>query len=436
MHKKTMTADGSRYRLVGRVREDGGTGVCSAVDIATDTMVTVRSVGSGEVCGASRTCVAQLVRNHPLNHSPYTVRVLESFWEKNELFVVEGFMDMGSVEAVLGRGSVVSDDFVVYVFMQIVYGIKGNREEEWFWNRIGVGDIWIESNGKVRVCWSRLILEELRTSGRLTCGCHGGGDCLCYDSGVTEDAIKRRCRPDGQGMGNDEYVLIEQFRNLRRIFACLVCGSGGGYLEAMDELEETGVESVQRLFQGVSVSRTLYEFGKILFMAGGNTCDLEEYVRRIICSREISSDPQKIFRFLRPGDGECSGGADEKGEWGTPEKRSDVLERMDEEKKEACGGEVKDGEGVKAGRYGTREYKKGRFHVCEAVPLTEREQERHVDPQLTRKLLRIIGVQSQQISLLTRALRQSQGWDKLIESKLMELEEEVDSMLVGIENHK
>lgn len=340
----------------------------SAVDGASEETVLLQRLSLPEISEEDRPLLVAFLTGHALNASPYVLGVSECFWRDDELFVVQRWMDLGDVRSAVSRQQP-ADDLVLYVFMQMVYAAKMHWGETWMWSRIRLEDVWIDSSGKTRICWSSLLLES--------------------------PADWRRCVQHGEGA---EEIPLEELDGLRRLFVDLAFRSvdDGESRRRVEELRRVGVRGTA--LQG-AVSDAVCGFADILF-GSGMSGDLEKCVRKMIQERLIASDPQRIFEGIAR-DADL--------------KREDVP---------------------RTGMYGTREYRKGRFHVCEAVPLAEREGNRQADSQMVRRLLRAVDLQSQQIGILIGALRQTQGLDKLAESRLADLEEQVEAIVQGVESYK
>ena len=96
--------------------------------------------------------------------------------------------------------------------------------------------------------------------------------------------------------------------------------------------------------------------------------------------------------------------------------------------------EARSEDGAKMGQYGTREYKKGRFHVCETISFVERERNGQ-DTQIIKKMLGAISIQGQQIALLVKAIKSS-GLSKMMEDEFSELENKLKSISLSFESYR
>eukprot|EP00867_Encephalitozoon_hellem_P001196 XP_003887804.1 hypothetical protein EHEL_081230 [Encephalitozoon hellem ATCC 50504] len=344
------------------------------------------------------------------------MKVLKVFEEEGRIYVVQKHMSLGPVDRFIRDQILLSDDFIFYVFMQIVYAMKINGDEGWFWDRMSPRYIWIDEDGKVRICWADVILGNMK----------GVGEYVGRWSGCGND-VSLKSKADGESIS---------FGNLRRIFVELALNPSQSYRMACSSED---LQDLSLLGRKESLSPVLDGFASLLFEERGRMSDLEDYTRRMIQEKRIASNPREILGALKviieetnrtdgfstleemkmkENSGEASKIEDSESTGGSEEGSKSVSgSRVDDERVES---------------FGTREYKRGRFHVCEAVPLGEREKGLQMSEHMKR-MVRVVNAQSRQIGLLTKALRQSGLLDKEMDEEIGELEELAGFLLFGME---
>lgn len=392
------------YKAVETGTRAKGVVESSAVDTASGEKVILWEVDWQEACGGREPLLMTFLVSHVLNQSPYVMKVLKCFQDSEKLYVVLRHMDLGPIPRVVGKGTA-SDDFVLYVFMQVVYAMRANERETWFWERMGTDSIWIDSDGKVRICWADVVV--------------GGMDDVAKD--VRLWAVEG-LRPGSCGAAGD--VASKCLVSLRRIFTGLV-GVSGGVDEESCEWTASGAGGRRGL------SPVLDEFASILFGDGECVEDLERYVRGLIRERRIASNPRQILESLCGASGNrsgCGGALEGMGGSGRASPRTEEAESGSgsEESSRNAGDEER------GTVFGTREYKRGRFHVCEAIPLGERERSLQMGEQI-KKVVRAVAVQSRQIGVLASVFKQQGLLDKEAEAELASLEDALGALLAGIE---
>ncbi|AFM98823.2 hypothetical protein EHEL_081230 [Encephalitozoon hellem ATCC 50504] len=416
MHRKTMTESLRGYKEVRVVRRDKRTTISCAVDMESGERVVLESVDLSGFSEDYQPLLMNFLLNHSLNHSPYVMKVLKVFEEEGRIYVVQKHMSLGPVDRFIRDQILLSDDFIFYVFMQIVYAMKINGDEGWFWDRMSPRYIWIDEDGKVRICWADVILGNMK----------GVGEYVGRWSGCGND-VSLKSKADGESIS---------FGNLRRIFVELALNPSQSYRMACSSED---LQDLSLLGRKESLSPVLDGFASLLFEERGRMSDLEDYTRRMIQEKRIASNPREILGALKviieetnrtdgfstleemkmkENSGEASKIEDSESTGGSEEGSKSVSgSRVDDERVES---------------FGTREYKRGRFHVCEAVPLGEREKGLQMSEHMKR-MVRVVNAQSRQIGLLTKALRQSGLLDKEMDEEIGELEELAGFLLFGME---
>ncbi|CAD26429.3 hypothetical protein [Encephalitozoon cuniculi GB-M1] len=424
MHRKTMTESLAGYKTLGIVRRSKGLVISSAIDVATGEMVILEEV---DLLGVSEDCGPLLMGfllNHELNHSPYAMKVLRCFQDGGRVCVVQKYMSLGPVDVATKEQAFLSDDFILYVFMQVVYAMKINSGEKWFWDRISTRHVWIDGDGKVRLCWADVVLEDVKAA----------AEQMSIWSRAVEDKEKVLAWR-GTEMEDSGPVYLG---SLRRIFVGLA-------LRSSDSLETSGMICAKEWGASPSVghrqgfSSTLSGFASLLFEDGGRIEDLEGYTRRMIQERRIASNPREIFKSLiasvreanRDHESNILEEIKECAE-GIPKMEEGKSSSFSEESSKSMSEDGSKGDDERVGSFGTREYKRGRFHVCEAVPLGEKEKSLQAGEQMKR-IVRIVNAQSRQIRILTKVFKQLGLLGKEVSSELVELEELVNFLLVGME---
>ncbi|UTX43801.1 serine/threonine protein kinase TAO2 [Encephalitozoon hellem] len=411
-----MTESLRGYKEVRVVRRDKRTTISCAVDMESGERVVLESVDLSGFSEDYQPLLMNFLLNHSLNHSPYVMKVLKVFEEEGRIYVVQKHMSLGPVDRFIRDQILLSDDFIFYVFMQIVYAMKINGDEGWFWDRMSPRYIWIDEDGKVRICWADVILGNMK----------GVGEYVGRWSGCGND-VSLKSKADGESIS---------FGNLRRIFVELALNPSQSYRMACSSED---LQDLSLLGRKESLSPVLDGFASLLFEERGRMSDLEDYTRRMIQEKRIASNPREILGALKviieetnrtdgfstleemkmkENSGEASKIEDSESTGGSEEGSKSVSgSRVDDERVES---------------FGTREYKRGRFHVCEAVPLGEREKGLQMSEHMKR-MVRVVNAQSRQIGLLTKALRQSGLLDKEMDEEIGELEELAGFLLFGME---
>ncbi|WEL39280.1 serine/threonine protein kinase TAO2 [Encephalitozoon hellem] len=411
-----MTESLRGYKEVRVVRRDKRTTISCAVDIESGERVVLESVDLSGFSEDYQPLLMNFLLNHSLNHSPYVMKVLKVFEEEGRIYVVQKHMSLGPVDRFIRDQILLSDDFIFYVFMQIVYAMKINGDEGWFWDRMSPRYIWIDEDGKVRICWADVILGNMK----------GVGEYVGRWSGCGND-VSLQSKADGESIS---------FGNLRRIFVELALNPSQSYRMACSSED---LQDLSLLGRKESLSPVLDGFASLLFEERGRMSDLEDYTRRMIQEKRIASNPREILGALKVIIEETN--------------RTDGFSTLEEmkmkensgeaskiEDSESTGGSEEGSKSVSGSRadderiesFGTREYKRGRFHVCEAVPLGEREKGLQMSEHMKR-MVRVVNAQSRQIGLLTKALRQSGLLDKEMDEEIGELEELAGFLLFGME---
>ncbi|KAG5860550.1 hypothetical protein KMI_01g01910 [Encephalitozoon hellem] len=411
-----MTESLRGYKEVRVVRRDKRTTISCAVDMESGERVVLESVDLSGFSEDYQPLLMNFLLNHSLNHSPYVMKVLKVFEEEGRIYVVQKHMSLGPVDRFIRDRILLSDDFIFYVFMQIVYAMKINGGEGWFWDRMSPRYIWIDEDGKVRICWADVILGNMKAVGEYVGRWSGCGN----DVGLQSKA-------DGESIS---------FGNLRRIFVELALNPSQSYRMACSSED---LQDLSLLGRKESLSPVLDGFASLLFEESGRMSDLEDYTRRMIQEKRIASNPREILGALKAIIEETS--------------RTDGFSTLEEmkmkensgetskiEDSESTGGSEEGSKSVSGSRaddervesFGTREYKRGRFHVCEAVPLGEREKGLQMSEHIKR-MVRVVNAQSRQIGLLTKVLRQSRLLDKEMDEEIGELEELASFLLFGME---
>jgi hypothetical protein len=492
------------YQIIRQVG-GGGTQTHVALQTHTNTIVTIRRFKASEAMRKNIKLLMRIVQSHPLNSSPYTVRTLECLYDGEHLSIVQEYMDLGLLASLLEKNDLtLTDDFILYVFMQVVYAMKMHRAEQGFCRSIGMEHIWLNALGKVQICWASILLsnESLldewiqRYQQYYDCSSHaqdikklrtqtsspelmnlmelssllesaGQGSHLCdrktdgapapRNAPARDNAVHPASSTNARG-GKDpdgeEPILLMKYENLGLLFFRLLFRCEGR--RRMRELKEVLSKGATLIsFMNTAVSNTLYEFSSILYRDGSTSDDVERYIKKIIQNRTISSNPQAIFRVVDPFRNTALMGAVETREAETPAKDRRSLSTMSKENLKCTTtrkgrflieefsetensanssekGEKKSGD-KRMWTLRTREYKRGRFHVCEAIPANESSKSTG-STQYTKKLLRIIDIQAQQINLLLKVLKKNTNMDRLVEEEFRGLAEQADSLMLGLDS--
>jgi hypothetical protein len=487
-----MTEKLLNYQII-RSLESGGTRLHLAVQTHTNTIVMIKQLEVSAAAQRNIKALMQLVQCHPLNVSPYALKTLECFYDGKCLSIVQEYMDIGPLVKMLERSDpVLTDDFVLYTFMQVIYATKMHKSEDVFCRSMSIEHIWLNALGRVQMCWVSILLsndalleewvckyqqyqdyifcnaKKLRTQeaedfgGFLEQARQEPKHCDRKIDRASESTMARnKVHPAGKSaaagkkLDGEEPIIFKSHENLRSIFFRLVfrCRSVKRMGELMSLLARG--EKVAS-FMDTPISNVLYEFASILYGDGHTSCDAEKYIRRIIQNRTISSCPQVIFRIVSPLRNSMLAGSAEIKDMGTPgrsERSSKIMSRdnlrctttrrgrfLIEEFSEAENnmnspesGGGKDEEG-RMWSSRTREYKRGRFYVCEAIPSSEGSRRDMGNGQYTKKLLKMIDIQAQQINLLLKVLKKSTNMDRLVEEEFRELAEQADSLMFGLDS--
>ncbi|AFN83541.1 hypothetical protein EROM_081250 [Encephalitozoon romaleae SJ-2008] len=419
MHLKTMTKSLEGYKEVKVIRREQRILISSAVDMTSGEKIILESVDLSGFSEDYRSLLMSFLLNHKINHSPYAMKVLKVLEGEDWICVVQKHMSLGPVDGLIRDQIFLSDDFIFYVFMQIVYAMKINGDEGWFWDKMSPRYIWLDEDGKVRICWADVVLGHMKALGEQIERWRKGTEC--------GKDVRLQSKIDGESVS---------FRNLRKIFVELALNPSEPsrmiYTKDMEDLEDSPLAGHKE-----KLSPALNGFASLLFEEKGKVSDLEEYTRRMIQEKKIVSNPREIFKPLRMIIEERNRDEEFSTLEGMKEHSGGILKM--EEGESASGSEEgwksesgSKGDDERVGSFGTREYKRGRFHVCEAIPLGEREKGLKMNEQMKR-MVRIVSVQNQQISLLTKVLKQSGLLTKEVDGELCELEELMSFLLFGME---
>ncbi|KAL7345130.1 serine/threonine protein kinase TAO2 [Encephalitozoon intestinalis] len=417
-----MTESLDGYREITEIRRDRRIVISSAVDVVTGEKVILEEADLSGISSYYQPLLMGFLLEHELNNSPYVMKVMRVFESSNRIYVVQRHMSLGPVDTTIGNQIFVSDDFVFYVFMQVVYAMKLNGEEGWFWDRMSPRYIWIDEDGKVRICWADVVLGNMKA--------------MVKQLDKWNGRMKSEEKTTGGDKVNSGCEGSVSFGNLRRIFVSLALGVSEVSKVMYSWNGRIGRSGFLGHIQGLSPD--LDGLASLLFEDGVGIKDLEEYTRRMIQEKRIASNPREIFKSLGTVLEEMKRDEnktlEETRAWNGKSPRTEEPESGSgsEESGRNMSESGSRGDDERVGSFGTREYRKGRFYVCDAIPLGEREKGLGMNDQMKR-MGRIVNVQNRQISLLTGVMRKSGLLDKETDAELGELEDLVNFLLFGVE---
>ncbi|KAH9410926.1 hypothetical protein HK407_09g15210 [Ordospora pajunii] len=377
-----------------------------------------------------RNKVVSLLMSHAMNARSGALRITKCFWRNDMLYVIhEGAVH---VKSRMVENCLPDNNFSVLMFVQAVYAVGMSIDDEWLCSRIGMKNMWIASDGSLQIGWSDIMLNCLmmpENEGKLMENNMDYDDCGCE--------VKERRGAFGTS-GGFKYGKNEADRLV--VFPMALKGMLLELMKHFLRVSDTDVDAETVHVHVDALARHELEqpmknflndckmMVDVLFVKGVRMDEVKRWVE--LMHEASGKSMQRMCGAFRSGyKGEitdCRGTpvAMDEAENSNGETGNSSME--EESSKNASEGECR------ARSFGTREYKRGRFHVCEAVPLGDKDKEVRND-EYASGMMRMLSLQSKQIGIIAKAMHRVGSLDTNEKNELACLDEEWRILMSDLE---
>ncbi|TBU18037.1 hypothetical protein CWI42_091230 [Ordospora colligata] len=437
MHGKTING-ACGYEELDTIWCDDSSRLWQGIDVNGSQVIIFEKVMPG-LHEKERIKLVSLLMGHAMNARSNALRVSKCFWIDDVLYMIhEGAVHVNSR---IMEKYLVDENLGLWIFVQAVYVVGMNIDDEWLCNKISMKSMCIANDGRLLIRWSDIILNFLMMSGNEEKLIMNEVDWSRSGiKGCEVQCEQKYCGTSGTNCGlmgaNDRKSVIDRPIMFPMVLKGMFLELMKCFLRVSDmtkdaEKIDACSDNLERHKLDLPMKSFLNDCQMMVDMLFVKGVHMNEVKRWIELMHEASGKSiQKI----------CNGFRNRyKGEITDSRSTPALMDEADNSNGETGNSSMEeesskntsDGE-YRTRSFGTREYKRGRFHVCEAVPLGDKDKEVKTD-EYVNKMLKMLNLQSRKIGIIANAIHRMGNFDGNEKNELACLEEECRILMSDLE---